>query len=173
MSSPEPELEDFGKFLEIFNKESDRGAVLIAASMMDDVLMKLLQSFFLDAPEVQQLLSGFNAPLGTLHSRLLAAYGLGVIEEDEFRDASIIRRIRNEFGHTWQGATFETGRVADLCKQLGWRGPGDVEVTSRGRFNFSIGALLMDWLWRARLVSREKRSLRNWPNKGGPPRLNM
>jgi hypothetical protein len=42
----EPEEKEFGEFLNIFNKETDRGASLTAAAFLDQTLYEILKSFF-------------------------------------------------------------------------------------------------------------------------------
>ena len=60
-----PHLREFKAFLNALNKESERGAVLIAAAMLDDLLQRSIGAFLLDHPDTKRLLEGFNAPLGT------------------------------------------------------------------------------------------------------------
>ena len=168
MANPsEPEVEALGNFLAEFNRESDRGAALTAAAVLDDRLTDILAAFFADTPSAKELLSGFNAPLSSLASRAAAAHALGLIQDNELKEITLIRKIRNEFGHSWQGVSFTSGRVADLCNQLPWLGPAEHEATStpRGRLNAAIAILLMDLLWRARMVGQERRAVRVWPNK--------
>jgi hypothetical protein len=43
-----PHLKEFTAFLEILNKESERGAALIAASMVDDLLGRCIRSYLLE-----------------------------------------------------------------------------------------------------------------------------
>ena len=43
----EPEILRLGKFLDSFYKESDRGAILMAGSVLDEVLSSMLQAFFI------------------------------------------------------------------------------------------------------------------------------
>lgn len=161
------EIEQLAKFFASFNKESDRGAALVAASMLDDHLEKILTAFFVESSAARELISGFNAPLGTFSSRASAAAALGLIQENEFKEITIVRKIRNEFGHGWEPLTFESESVAALTRKLPWLGPAELEATSknRGRFNFAIVALLTDLLWRVRLVSSERRTSKTWPNK--------
>lgn len=163
----EPEIQTLGQFLVEFNKESDRGVALVAASMIDERLSEILTAFLTDSRISQDLLSGFNAPLGTLSSRASAAYALGLIQENEFKEINLIRKIRNEFGHDWQPRSFETGIVADLCKQLPWLDPAEYEkgATQRNRFNSAVAILLTDLLWRVRLVEKERRTCRIWSHK--------
>jgi mannitol operon repressor len=167
MNKAEPEMIELGQFLAEFNRESDRGAALVAASMLDERLKEILHAFMLDSPASQELLSGFSAPLGTFSSRAVAAFALGLIQSNEFEEITIIRKIRNEFGHGWQPVPFETGRIADLCRNLPWLGPVEHENggTCRGRFNFAVAILLTDLMWRVRLVEKERRVERRWPNR--------
>ena len=163
----EPEIEVLGQFLAAFNNESDRGAALAAAAFVDERLYEVLEAFFVDQPASRELLCGANAPLATFSARISACYALGLLQGNEYREINIIRKVRNEFGHTWENISFETGRVADLSRQLPWLGPVECETgaTVRARFNAAVAILLTDLLWRVRLVRGERRTLREWPNK--------
>ncbi len=163
----DPELDELGDFLAAFNHETERGSALVAASMLDQRLREILEAFLVPGLSTQELLSGFNAPLGTFASRATAAFALGLIQENELKEITVVRRIRNEFGHDWKPRSFKSGAVADLCKQLPWRGPHELEEGSdlRARFNFAVSLLLVDLMWRARLVKKEQRATRIWPNK--------
>lgn len=163
----EPKLEQLSKFLASFNKESDRGAALVAASMLDDRLQEILGAFFIKSSAARDLLSGFNAPLGTFSSRASAAAALGLIQENEFREITLIRKIRNEFGHEWEPISFESDVVSAHARKLPWLGPNELEATSnsRVRFNFAVAILLTDLMWRVLLVSSDRRTAKVWPNK--------
>ena len=167
MREMEPEVEELTIFLTEFNQESNRGAVLAAGSLLDERLKSILGAFLADVPASQALLSGFNAPIGTFSSRVSAAYALGLIQENEFTELNIIRKVRNEFGHSWKGVTFDSDKVAHLCKQLPWLGPDELEEksTPKERFGFAVAILLTDLLWRTRLVENDKRVIRSWSNK--------
>lgn len=164
---PEPEVAQLSAFLSSFNKESDRGAALVAASMLDERLEEILRSFLVESAATRDLLSGFNAPLGTFSSRASAALALGLIQENEFKEITLIRKIRNDFGHGWEPMSFSSDPVAKLTAQLPWLGPAEHEAgaTLRARFNAAVSILLTDLLWRVRLVRKEQRSFRVWSNK--------
>jgi len=166
-SSVEPEVVALGSFLSEFNRESDRGAALTAAAVLDERLSEILAAFLAETNSAKELISGFNAPLGSLASRVAAAHALGLIQDNEFREITLIRKIRNEFGHSWQGVSLSSGRAADLCNQLPWLGPKEHEAgaTPRSRLNAAVAILLTDLLWRARLVATERRELKLWPNR--------
>ncbi len=169
MKQPElrPEVKQLSQFLASFNEESDRGAALVAASMLDERLHEILAAFFIDSSASRDLLAGFNAPLGTFSSRASAAYALGLIQENEFKEITAIRKIRNQFGHGWEPVTFESDAISALAKKLPWLGPveNETEATTRSRFNFAVAILLTDLMWRSQLVAKEQRTLKHWPNK--------
>jgi mannitol operon repressor len=163
----EPEVERLAKFLDAFNKESDRGAALVAASMLDEQLEQILSVFLVESAAAKELVSGFNAPLGTFSSRASAASALGLIEDIEFKEITLVRKIRNEFGHVWEPVTFETESIAAHARKLPWRGPAEFEksANNRARFNAAVALLLTDLMWRVQLVSAERRVRKVWPNK--------
>jgi DNA-binding MltR family transcriptional regulator len=163
----DPEVEQLAKFLAAFDKESDRGAALVAASMLDERLEQILSAFFIESAAAKDLVSGFNAPLGTFSSRALAAASLGLIQENEFKEITIIRKIRNEFGHGWEPLSFETDSISAYARKLPWRGPSEFEesASNRSRFNAAVALLLGDLMWRVRLVSSERCASRIWPQK--------
>lgn len=163
----EPEIHLLGAFLAAFNHESDRGAALVAASMLDDRLHEILAAFMLDIPTSKDLLSGFHAPLGTFAARSSIALSLGLIQLNEFEEITIVRKIRNEFGHGWKPVSFDSGEVVELCNKLPWLGPKKEETGSnlRSRFNFLVAILLADLMWRTRLVVKERCTVREWPHK--------
>lgn len=101
-----PEVEKLGLFLKEFNQESDRGAALLAASMLDESLQEIIESCLISNSSAKQLISGFNAPLGTFSARIKAAHALGLIMDHEFNEINLIRKIRNEFGHGWMDGCF-------------------------------------------------------------------
>lgn len=159
-----PEILQLAHFSQEFNNESDRGAAMVAASRLDEVLSQVLLAFMADSTVSKGLLEGPNAPLGSLSSRIEMCFSLGLIEEREYRELNMIRKIRNEFGHRWRDVGFDSAPIADLCRALPWRGPEDIrERPPRGVFNFAVCMLLSDLVWRERLVRRERRTQKEWP----------
>ena len=148
-------------------KESDRGATLVAAAALDDRLLGVLRAFFTDSKASKELLEGYSAPLGTFASRASAASALGLIQKNELNEITIIRKIRNEFGHDWETMSFDTPEVAKYCRKLPWLGPAEYEsgASHKSRFNAAVAILLTDLMWRELLVGKEKRKDRIWPNK--------
>jgi mannitol operon repressor len=61
----EADLEDFSAFLHEFQAETDRGAALVGAALLDQKLSNPLRSFFVEGKSAAALLDGGAAPLGT------------------------------------------------------------------------------------------------------------
>jgi len=120
-SAPHNDLKDLHALQTELNKESDRGAALIACSYIDDLMQQLLYAYLIEGggsrKVVEALVAGFSAPLGTLSTRNAMAYALGLIAEKEFRDYEIMRRVRNKFAHAVH-VSFESQEVIDLCANL-------------------------------------------------------
>ncbi|MDZ7661394.1 MltR family transcriptional regulator [Thiohalophilus sp.] len=167
MKKTEPEIKELSEFLAEFNGESDRGAVLTAGAYLDERLGEMLKAFFAEVKETDDLLFGFNAPIGTYSARIKAAYSLGLIQDNEFSELNIIRKIRNEFGHSWKGVSFKTQKIIDLCNNLPWLGPEEHKETSdaKARFSAEVAILLSDFLWRVRLIKNEQRDIKEWSHK--------
>jgi DNA-binding MltR family transcriptional regulator len=157
-----PEILRLATFLNGFYKESDRGAVLMASSLLDEVLLSMLGAFLTDTHESRKLLEGFNAPLGTFHSRILAAYSMGLIEDRELREVDAIRKIRNHFGHSWNETNFDAPEIEAHLKCFRFE-----SSNPRQRLNETVANLLGEWLWRAHYVAKERRIVKTWPNKAG------
>lgn len=105
--------------IEEFNKESDRAAVILVASLLDESLTSLLRSFFVpDASSSDELFDGVNAPIGTFSSKINIAYRLGLISNIFCRDLHLIRKIRNQFAHNVFGCSFENGSVMSRIDDL-------------------------------------------------------
>lgn len=162
-----PELDQLSQFLESFNREADRGAALVAAALLDDRLLDILMGFLVEGSRANELLKGFNAPLGTFSARASATFSLGLIDSTEYHEITLIRKIRNEFGHSWEQVSFDSPKVSVLASQLPYRGPAEFSqvASARNRFNFAVAFLAVDLVWRTRLVKKERRKSVVWPNQ--------
>jgi hypothetical protein len=76
--------------------------VLSLAAFAEEALGALLKAFMTPSEATAQLIEGFNAPLGTFSSRIKAAYAIGLITKEQFLDLERLRKIRNEFAHSWK-----------------------------------------------------------------------
>jgi DNA-binding MltR family transcriptional regulator len=159
-----PHLAEFNAFLEELNKESDRGAALISTAMLDDLLEKIILAFLLDNRDAKKLLAGFNAPLGTFSSRILAAYALGLISDEEYDECNWLRLVRNEFAHNVH-QKFTDQKVADLCSNLRFAAKNvpDHPNLPRAHFLTSATALILHLTTRPHYVSQKRLTFAKWP----------
>jgi mannitol operon repressor len=160
-----PHLKEFLEFLPEFNRESDRGMVLIATSFIDDLLKRTLLAFFIEGEATTALIEGFNAPLGTFAIRTAAAAGLGLISDAEFKECNTLRKIRNKFAHHVR-MSFADRSVIDLCGNLSLAPPSyatTVTVGAAGQFSGAATALILNLVNRPHYVAEQRRAAKTWP----------
>ncbi|ASZ51792.1 putative mannitol operon repressor domain protein [Vibrio parahaemolyticus] len=105
--------------LRLIQAESDRGAVLVAASMLEDSLKRLIAAKLAPSFTKKDLLfSEGNAPLGTFSSRIEIAYRLGLITIETKELLSIFKKVRNDFAHQVKVDSFELPKVKDRMVSL-------------------------------------------------------
>lgn len=133
----------FLDYLKELQKETPRGAVIISCVVIQEVLGKTLENYLTDHKDVKTLLNGGMAPLGTLSARILLCFGLRLVDEKEYKNLQIVRRIRNHFAHDLH-ASFEDQKIIDLCKQLDASGlrPESMPTPAR-RYNAVVTLLLV------------------------------
>ena len=168
MSEPTaPEIERLSRFFNQLHPESDRGAALIARAMIEDSLGEILVAFLADTKAKSKLMKGPTAPFGTLSARISVCLALGLIGEDEYHEMEIIRDIGNKFAHNWDGFSFNDSEVERLCAKLPWRGPEEYRAGANPKdvFCTAVSMLMVDLMWRVRLVRKEKRQVKPWPNR--------
>jgi mannitol operon repressor len=156
------QLADFLEYVEELDRESERGAVLVAATRVDELLREAIAARLVDHPDTAALLDGFNAPLGTFSARTLAAMALGLLSENEYRDCIAIRKIRNEFAHKL-GVNFGDQKIVDLCNNLtlGFTSR-DSPDDHRQRFSSAAFVLVAYLTRRAEHASKERLTWRYW-----------
>ena len=158
-----PHLIEFNAFLEELNKESDRGAALICGAMLDDLLEKTISAFLIDHRDMKKLLNGLNAPLGTFSSRIIMAYSLGLISEEEYEECNRLRSVRNEFSHRVH-QHFTDQKVQDICSNLRFAAQSILQHPNlpRAQFLTSATALILALTNRPHYVSQKRLSYTVW-----------
>jgi mannitol operon repressor len=159
-----PHLKEFVNFLPELNKESDRGCVMVACSYLDELLRRILLAFFVEVDTSSELVEGFNAPLGTMSTRVAAAYSLGLISEREFTEMGIVRRIRNRFAHGVH-VSFGAQDIRDLCRNLTMSAPGSESgpAGARALYGISAACLILNLTNRPAYVAEKRLKAAAWP----------
>lgn len=112
-----PHLLGHIRYMEVLSEESDRGAVLVTASMLDDVLLSLISARLVEGRSAKKLIEGFNAPLGTFSARIAAARAIGIISEEWRRELDLLRDVRNSLAHSVT-ATLGDTPILSKCNDL-------------------------------------------------------
>lgn len=160
------DLQHFSAFLKEFQGESDRGAALISAALIDERLATILRAFMTSGTSAGRLLDGPYAPLSTFSARASCAHALGLVGHHEFAEITLIRKIRNEFAHRSLGASFILREISSLCHKLQSDlpgGPAGFADDPRGKFINASILIVMGLTYRAEYVAREKRTHERWP----------
>jgi len=108
-------------FAEMFD-ESDRGCILIGASVLDDVLCELLKKRLTKSDHIakhamEPLFSGMG-PLSSFSARIKLAYCLGLIDQWEFEDLERIRKVRNKAAHEYTAKSFADNEIIQITQRL-------------------------------------------------------
>ena len=162
----EIDLQDFTRFLSEFQGETDRGAALVGAALIDLRLSETLRAFMVSPKAAGDLLDGGSAPLGTFSSRIKATFSLGLIDRHERTECDLIRKVRNEFAHQPHGITFADPKIEALCERLQSDLPDGREAHVGKPRSVFINAVILTVLrlaYRAERVRLERRVTRTWP----------
>jgi DNA-binding MltR family transcriptional regulator len=104
-------------FDEVF-KQTDRASAIVSSALLEELLERLLLACLIDHGSVKRDLFEGMAPLSTMSAKINLAYYLGLLERSEFEDLKLIKNIRNDFAHSFEGINFETQRIRDKCLRL-------------------------------------------------------
>jgi DNA-binding MltR family transcriptional regulator len=102
--------EDIAVLAEINRGASDRALGIIAASLVEIHLTKLIQDAFITETKigqkqtVQELMFNSSGPLGPFSNKIRLAYLMGLVSADFFKELEIMKEIRNRFAHRTYGA---------------------------------------------------------------------
>lgn len=156
----------FSEFLSEFQKETDRGAALVGAALLDDRLKQIIVSFLIEGKISSGLLDDANAPLHSFSSRIKMAFCLGLISKEEYGNLEVIRKVRNEFAHRLHGLSFSNEEIIKLCRKLKFPTRSSMplvwENSARHLYIIATCILAMDFDYRPERVKKEQRVSRKW-----------
>ncbi len=157
--------EDLARFVNELKRESDRGLPLVGYALIDSKLAETLDAFFADPKATKRLLFEGNSPLSTFSSRADACLALGLIDDTEYEEINLIRRVRNEFAHAKHGIDFSAARIQGLCSSLMSdlpQGAGYPTNDPRFRFTNAVVSIVLRMYHRPDWVALEKRKAKVW-----------
>lgn len=103
----------FLKYLELISSESDRGAVLVAASLLEAGLEDAIKKKLISVKSNKDPLFDGNSPFGTFSAKIELAYRVGVIRSDTKEMLNLFRKIRNIFAHEINICNLEEQSIKD------------------------------------------------------------
>jgi DNA-binding MltR family transcriptional regulator len=150
--------------------ETDRGAVLVGAALLDELLGHLLATAFIDDPKASNRMLEYPGACSTFAARADLAYCLGLIGPDVVRDLSCIRKLRNQFAHSPWGVTLADERIGTMCDELeiiaGMRRRGTkIAMSARGKFGFVVAVLASNITRMADIQKHAKRAPKLTPDR--------
>ncbi len=146
-------MSDHNNVVEEFKNESDRGAAVLAGSLVENYLAIYMKSKMVADKSVDDLFHGFG-PFSTFSQRYKAAYAFGLISKHQKKVLSTIQDIRNEFAHSPFVTKFEKQNISALCKNISIKNllpdSGNVDddfsdLENRARYMIAISLLVADW----------------------------
>jgi DNA-binding MltR family transcriptional regulator len=103
------------RILELLD-ESDRGAVIVAAALLEDdideVLKKVIKGYNVSEKHIKAMFD-LNGPLSSFSSKILVCYGFGLISKEIYDDLTKIRKLRNKFAHSTEKIDFLSVDIED------------------------------------------------------------
>jgi DNA-binding MltR family transcriptional regulator len=113
--------EDMAVLVEINRGASDRALGIIAASLVEIHLTKLIKQSFI--PEVktgsqetvQERMFQSSGPLGAFSTKIRLAYLMCLISEEFVKNLEIMREIRNRFAHHTEIGSFDLPEISSRC----------------------------------------------------------
>ena len=114
----------------------------MAAEYLSNQLNEALRRFFVDDRGVcDSMLEDSNGALARLSSRIDCAYLVGLIGPVARREMHLVRKIRNDFAHSYKPLDFSDTNIANRCRELRAHAliPDD---SARANFTRSVMGLL-------------------------------
>ena len=130
------------RMIDEFSRESDRGAILIAADIVAALLGQVITDLSPRAFErkrVKELLS-YPGPLSSFSARADIAYMAGFINDTARRSIDHLRRLRNKAAHSQEAFSLQEHRLTlrDICDL----GPGTANAVSHFSADTIMGSFI-------------------------------
>ena len=94
--------------------EPDRSLAIIADAYLDDLPENGLRVRLRGSQKSIDAIFRSQGFLDSLAAKTKIAQAIGFIDDDEYHDLEIIRRIRNKFAHIPNQISFQTPEIADM-----------------------------------------------------------
>jgi DNA-binding MltR family transcriptional regulator len=119
--------------------ESDRGVMILAATMVEDALLEALQKVtkFADNSDMRAKIYHGDGPLASFSKRITFAQALGLISKEVARQMHVVREVRNTAAHAHVTMDFSVQDVKNaLGTLLGEKEADDLETWPAEKVRF-------------------------------------
>lgn len=99
--------------------ESDRGAIILSATTLEDMLEHKIIHFMPNLAEDETARKDVferDGPISSFSRKLLIAYALGIVDKPYRNKIDLIREIRNACAHSRNPVSFDTPELREACK---------------------------------------------------------
>lgn len=170
------DLDESNEVLNLIQQESERGMVLLAASLFDVRLEKLAKVILqYGNSDLKDDIVGFPGPLSSFSSRIKLLYSMGVLDKDTYTSLNIIRVLRNICAHAPKDFKFDNSAVwseivkIPLSLQMEDEDPeGNVDTQlkptltgKKTQFQLKVGVILLNLMGATKSAERIAQAARS------------
>ena len=105
----------YAETLNEIKKQRDRGAAIIAASVLEDHLLAAIQSRLHRNDTIESKIFKGYGPLASFSAKIDLGFLLGLYSSTSHKQIHRIREIRNEFAHNLAPLSFNSQRIKAFC----------------------------------------------------------
>jgi len=109
---------DIIEALEALKTETDRGAGIIGATILDLALTHSLKNYLHKNQKLTDAFFAITGPVGDLGPKVDLAFLICLIGEEAYRDLITVKNIRNYFAHRLNVSNFKSEAIATLSRNL-------------------------------------------------------
>ncbi len=116
-----PDVEMKAIMLGLLHGTDDKAAAITAAAHLEYALEIMLKAFLrpLNSEDERRMFDGgAGGILAGMSSKILMAFSLKLISDDQYRDFKLINDIRNVFAHTLHVVDFDNQDIKSDCEKL-------------------------------------------------------
>jgi hypothetical protein len=99
------------------DKQTDRGAAIVAATVLDNILENLIAArLIIPSPKHKKALFGQYAPLSSFSAKIELGFALGLYDTERRASLDLIRDVRNKFAHRLEATGFDNPKIAAIIE---------------------------------------------------------
>ncbi|MCG8532148.1 MAG: hypothetical protein MI749_16005 [Desulfovibrionales bacterium] len=119
IAKPDKLTDNFVRFYKQMDNESDRGAIIVSVSLLDELLTDMIKAKLAPSLETRdELFDTAYCPFSSFSAKTDLAYRLGLIRPSIRKSFHLLRRIRNNFAHATNIKGFDSPSTQDRIKEL-------------------------------------------------------